>query len=256
MGSWTSWFTGAPTAGQIGQDTSGVQNQSQSAYQIGGLSQYLSGLNGLQGQSGALTNALPGQTQQDMANQAQMAQYLQNVGMGTQQTAGDVALQQGQQTAARNLQSGIASSQGMSPALQQRQLMNAQATNAGNVAGQAAQQKLGEQFQGAQGALGANQNLNQETLQNYGAQQSGLNQQAQLAGQQNAGQVQQSQFNQAYAQQQQALQQWQAQQAINQQMAQAQGENGLLKSGISGAATMGAGALTNFAKPAAGLIPK
>src|SRR6185503_3305382 len=240
-------------AGNVSQDQTKqifgqVQAPQQGTYQIPGLSGYTNTLGGLASQVPNAPNY--GQMiQPQLNNQQALQQYFQNVGNGTQQTAADAQLQQGQQTAARNIQSGVTSAQGMSPALQMRQMLNAQATNAGQLAGQSAQQKLQEQFQGAQLANASSQAIGQQQMaavqQQYQGQMQGIQAQQSIAqGIFNAN-AQQTNYNVEFAQNQQAYQMFQAQQQYQAAKDHAAAIGGLVHAGI-GAVEAGAGAALTF----------
>jgi hypothetical protein len=195
-----------------------VQAQNPGAYQIQGQGAYNQNMGQLGQQYGTQVNptdntqvagrmALPGvgnysgQNAGQIGNQTALQQYLQSVAMGQAPSAADAMLQTAGAQAARAQQSQAASMGGSNPALAMRQMYGAQSGIQGNIAGQAAQQKLGEQAQFGQMAGNLSQGITQQqtrdTSQNINDQQ----------GQFNAGiQQNQQQFQQ---QQQQFLNQQQ-----------------------------------------------
>ncbi len=278
-----------------------INGPSANNYQINGLTPYLQQLNGLSGQAGQsgqqasqnmggvagqYTNLqgqvpgapdLQGATSGTMGQEGQLQNYLQSIAMGQGQTAADVMLQQGQQTAARNMQSAaVSQGGGMNPALAMRQLYGAQAANAGNIAGQAAQQKLQEQQQytgmaeqGANQLYGQQFQNQQQGFQNNMAnvaQQQALIQSRQTALQQQfADQMsttqaqndiannyfsannQQTQYNVDLQNAQTAYQTMQYQNQLGQRQAQAQASAGLLHGILSGVGTAGGAVLGGLA---------
>lgn len=142
-----------------------LQGPQSSAYQIPGLQQTNTQLQGFSDAMPA-TPDLMGATQNSMQGQTALRDYLSQVATGQRGTAADQMFSQGQQAGARNLQSGMVSAQGMSPALAMRQLFNSQATQNAQLAGQSATQKLQEQQAYSSLAQSANQNLYQMQYQN------------------------------------------------------------------------------------------
>lgn len=244
----SEFFTGVPDDSEYNAAPQ-VAAINPSTYNIQGLQQYLQQS---QGNASALGNiAQPNFAQQNagtMSSQDQLLQYLQGVGNGTQSTAADALLQTASAQNAANNQSSALQSQGVTGgALALRNLSNANQQNQGNIAGQAAQQRLQEQFQGVNAAsTQANNIINQRVAQsqmmfnnaqqNLTAQQSIQNDIFGANSAQTSYTVQGAQNNQAY-------QEYMRGQYLNRINQQAQGENSLFKTGVGALATVAGSAL-------------
>lgn len=240
-----NWLTGGVSQSDY-NSLPGVQAPQQSQYQIQGLGAYQNTQNQLNNQLPSAPN-LTGATQGTMDQQTQMQQYLQSVAMGKQPTAADQLLQNSQAQGARQLQAGTVSAGGMNPALAMRQLFAQQATQQGNMAGQAAQQKLQEQQQYSQLAGQSSQALYSEQFQNQQQQfanQMGLNQaQSQYAQNIFDSNRAQTSFNTQYQQNQTAYQEYMRSQQYQQMQNNAAARGALVRGVLTAGATVAGGAI-------------
>lgn len=163
-----------------------VQGPNAGAAQIAGLPQYQSTMQGLSQQYGNTNVDLGAATQGATQQGQQLGNYFTNVATGQGETAADQMLRNAQGAAGRQLQSGVVSAQGQSPALALRQLLNSQSALAGDIAGQSAQQKLQEQEQYGQLAQQNQQAQFQQQFQQ--AQQGFQNSMARLNAQRDIAQ--------------------------------------------------------------------
>jgi hypothetical protein len=243
-----SFLTGAEDSSELAQQQAGVQAQDQNAYNINGVQAYTNQLGQNAQAIGNLNQPnLNAQIAPQIGQQTQLQQYLQGVGMGTQQTAADAMLQSSLNNQQANNLSSMAANRGsVNPALALRQTQNANAQAQGQNTQQAAQQKLQEQFSGAQQAAGLSQSINQQVTgasqQQYQNQLNNILQQNQTLGQQFQGNLAQTNLNVQYQQNNQNYQEFIEQQQVQQAQQQAAGLHGLLTAAVgaaAGAATMG-----------------
>lgn len=224
-----------------------VQGPQQSAYQVPGMQDYVNGSNQNSQQLGNTGVDLQGATAGSMGQEQQLQGYNQNIAMGNGRTAADQMLQNAQGQAGRQMQSGMVSAQGQSPALALRQMLNSQGALAGNIAGQSAQQKLQEQQQYGQMAQQGAQSMQQQQFQN--AQQDYQNKMGNIQARQDiangiftANRAQGS-MNAQYDQNRQAFQQFQSQQQIQIAQDQARAHAALAQMLVKGGLAAGGQAL-------------
>lgn len=188
------------------------------------------------------------QFQPELTQSADLMNYFGGVAKGTQQTAADALLQRASaQNAAQN-QSAVLAGQGQTgAALGLRNLQNANQQNQGNIAGMAAQQKLQQQFMGAQQSQSLIQQRIAAQQQTYENAVNNIKIQQDIQGGLFDASSRAASFRAEGAKNDQALQMYNRNQALARLDQKAQASNKLFTGLLKAGATAGAAALTGGA---------